>query len=221
MSPALSLHSIESFPKQLEIRGIASFLTRALDPFFFQRIFCGPIGLIKDAEHARKGKLRQFVSGELVGDVVPQLVLRSIVPFLFLDHFEAAAFFRIGWIEHVREKFHAFAQAFDDAEALVIERALDHFHHVFDLRGMSTRDESRPASDQFFHRIHRLIDRARGVGLAFETDRRRRRGLFLRQAIDEVVHDEIGHVDVLARAVIKMVAADGEPVAVTAEQEHV
>src|SRR4029077_5303527 len=40
------------------------------------------------------------------------------------------------------------------------------------------------------------------------------------QAIDEVVHDEIGHVNVLARAVIEMIAADGEPVAVAAEQKH-
>ena len=78
-----------------------------------------------------------------------------------------------------------------------------------------------PRGDQFFHRIDRLIDRAGGVGLGFEPDRRRRRGLFLRQAIDEVVHDEVGHVDVLARAVIEMIAADGESVAVTSEQEHV
>ena len=60
------------------------------------------------------------------------------------------------------------------------------------------------------------------MGSVFDlkSDGRRRRGLFLRQAIDEVVHDEIGHVDVFARAVIEMVAADGEPVAVAAEQKH-
>ena len=50
--------------------------------------------------------------------------------FLFLDHFEAAALARIGRIEDVREKFDAFAQAFDDAEALVVHRALDHLDHV-------------------------------------------------------------------------------------------
>ncbi len=66
-----------------------------------------------------------------------------------------------------------------------------------------------------------MIDGAGGIGLALESDGRRRRGLFLRQAIDEVVHDEIGHVDVLARAVIEMVATDGKTVAVAAEQEHV
>src|SRR5205814_695406 len=39
--------------------------------------------------------------------------------------------------------------------------------------------------------------------------------------IDEVVHDEVDEVDVLARAVIEMVAADGETVAVAAEQKDV
>ncbi len=78
-----------------------------------------------------------------------------------------------------------------------------------------------PAADEFFHRIDRLVDRAGRVGLALETDRRRRRGLLFRQAIDEVVHDEVSHVDVLARAVIEMVAADGETVAVAAEEKDV
>src|SRR5204863_3794697 len=69
--------------------------------------------------------------------------------------------------------------------------------------------------------IDRLIDRALRVGFALESDRRRRRGLLFGQAIDEVVHDEIGHVDVLARAVIDMIAADGETVAVAAKEEDV
>ncbi len=61
------------------------------------------------------------------------------------------------------------------------------------------------------------------VGSVFdlETNRRGRRGLLLRQAIDEIVHDEVSHVDVLARAVIEMVAADGEAVAVAAEEKDV
>jgi hypothetical protein len=44
--------------------------------------------------------------------------------------------------------------------------------------------------------------------------------LFLRQAVNEVVHDEISHVDVFATAVIDMIAPDGEPIAVAAEQKH-
>ena len=152
---------------------------------------------------------------------MPEFVLGSVVPFLFLDQLEAAAFARIGRIEHVREKFDAFAQTFDDAEALVIERALDHVHHVFDLSGVGPRDEGGPGGNELFHRIDRHVDRAGRVGLALETDGRRGRGLLFGQAIDEVVHDEVDQVDVLARAVIEMVAADGETVAVAAKEENV
>jgi len=204
-----------------EIGSVTGLLAGGLDPFLFQRVLGRAIRFVKYAEDAGERELGEFVGGQLVGDVVTQLVLGRVVPFLFLDHFEAAAFFWIGGIEYVREKFNALAQAFDDTEALVIESALDHFHHVFDLRGVRARDERSPAGDEFFHRIDRLIDRAGRVGFTLEPDRRRRRGLLFGQAIDEVVHDEIGHVDVLARAVIEMVAADGETVAVASEQEHV
>ena len=78
----------------------------------------------------------------------------------------------------------------------------------------------RPAGDQFFHRINRLIDCASGIGLRFKSDGRGGRSLFLRQAIDEVVHDEISHVDVFAAAVIDMITADGESIAVATEQKH-
>src|SRR5205814_9626039 len=67
----------------------------------------------------------------------------------------------------------------------------------------------------------RLFDRAGWVGLALETDARCGRGLLFGQAINEVVHGEIGHVDVLARAMIEMVAADGETVSVAPEEEDV
>ena len=78
-----------------------------------------------------------------------------------------------------------------------------------------------PALMSCFIGLTGMIDRAGRVGLGFETDGRGGRGLLLGQAIDEVVHDEVDHVDVLARAVIEMVAADGETVAVAAEQEDV
>ncbi len=43
-----------------------------------------------------------------------------------------------------------------------------------------------------------------------------RRGLALGHAVDPVVHDDIGHVDVAPAGVQEMVAADGKTVAVTA-----
>src|SRR5450755_2777595 len=86
---------------------------------------------------------------------------------------------------------------------------------------MGARDKGGAARDQFFHGVDGLVDRALWVGLALEADGRSRRGLLLGQAIDEVVHDDVGQVDVLARAVVEMVAADAEAVAIAAEEEDV
>src|SRR5439155_796370 len=98
---ALSFHSVEGLLKELQVSSIAGFFPAALDPFLLESILRGSVILIKDAEDAGEWELRQFVCGELVGDVVAQFVLGSVVPFLFLDQFEAAAFTRIGRIEHV------------------------------------------------------------------------------------------------------------------------
>jgi hypothetical protein len=217
---ALSFHAVEGFLQNLEIVRAADFFACGFDPLFLQRVFGRAIGLVKHAEDSRERERRQLVRGQFVSHVMSQLVFWCAVPFLFLDEIEAASFARVGRIEHIREKFDAFAQAFDNAEALVIERALDHLNHVIDVRGVGARDEARSAGDQFFHRIDRLIDRAGGIGLALESDGRRRRGLLLGQAVDEVVHDEISHVDVFAPAVIDMIASDGESIAVAAEQKH-
>jgi len=62
---------------------------------------------------------------------------------------------------------------------LVIERALDHLDHMGHLCGVRARDEGCPGTDEFLHRIDRLIDRTGRIGLALESDGRRRRGLFL------------------------------------------
>ncbi len=216
---ALSLHTVECLLKNLLVGGAAEFFASGIDPLFLERVLCGTIGFVEDAEDAGERELRQFVGGELVGDVVTEFVLGSVVPFLFLDQLEAAAFARIGRIEGAGIKFDAFTQTFDGGEAGMIHRALNHLDHVIDLRGVGAGDEGGPGADQLFHRIDRHVDRTSRVGLAFETDGRGGRGLLFGQAIDEVVHDEINHVDVLARAVIEMVAADGETVTIAAEQK--
>src|SRR6266436_3257028 len=160
---ATSFYSVECFLENFEIAGVASLLSARLDPLLLQRILRWTVSLIKYAEDARERERGQSVRCQLVGDIVAHFVLGCAVPFLFLDHFEAAAFFRVGGIEYVREKFDAFAQAFDDAEALVIERALDQLDHVSHIRGVGACDECRAACDQFFHRIDGLIDRASGI----------------------------------------------------------
>src|SRR5439155_5649931 len=213
--------SVESSLENFEVAGVAGFFARSLDPFLLQRILRWSVRFVEDAEDAGKGNCGEFVRGDFIRDVMPQFVLGCAVPFLFLNDFEAAALFWIGWIEYVREKFDAFRQTFDDAEALVIERALNQLQHVRRVRSVRARDECGAAGDQLFHRVDRLIDCAGRIGLALESDGRCGRRLFLRQTIDEVVHDEIRHVDVLARPVIKMIASDGETVAVATEEEHV
>src|SRR5204862_5758061 len=89
------------------------------------------------------------------------------------------------------------------------------------LSGVGPRDEGGSGGNELFHRIDRHVDRAGRIGFALETDGRRRRGLLFGQAIDEIVHDEVDEVDVLARAVVEMVAADGETVAIAGEQKDV
>ena len=118
-------------------------------------------------------------------------------------------------------KFHAFAQTFDEAEAVVVHRGLHHRQHVIGIRGRGARDERGAGGDGLFQRVDGIIHRAPLVGLALESERRRGRGLFFRQAINPVVHDHIGQLDVFARGVGEMVAADGKRVAVAAENKHV
>jgi len=45
--------------------------------------------------------------------------------------------------------------------------------------------------------------------------------LFFRQAIDEIIHDDIGHLDVFAGGVVDVIAPNGEGVTVATENEHV
>src|SRR5437016_12759743 len=93
---ALSFHSVECLLEELQVRSVSCFLASRLDPFFLESILRRPVILIKDAEDARERQLRQFIGGKLVGDVVAQLVLGGVVPFLFLDQLKAAALTWIG-----------------------------------------------------------------------------------------------------------------------------
>ncbi len=45
------------------------------------------------------------------------------------------------------------------------------------------------------------------------------RGLLFGQTVDKIVHDDVGHPDVFAGAMVEMIAADREPVAVTTKKK--
>ena len=121
---------------------------------------------------------REFVGGEFVGHVV---VGGNCV--------EHAAFARVAGVERAFVKFHAFAQAFDEAETVVVHRGFHHLQNVVRIGVRGARDERGPGGDRLLHRVDRIIHRAPLVGLALETERRRGRGLLLRQAVNPVVHD--------------------------------
>src|SRR6266853_2508356 len=84
MYSALSLHFVEGFLENFEIARVAGFFSRSLDPFLLQRILRRAVRFVEDAEDAGEGKCRKFIRGDLIGDVMPQLVLGCAVPFLFL-----------------------------------------------------------------------------------------------------------------------------------------
>src|SRR5207248_8361438 len=102
---ALSLHPVECLLENLLIGGATEFFARGIDPLFLERVLGGTIGFVEDPEDARERQLCQFVGSELVGDVVTEFVLGSVVPFPFLDQLEGAALARVGRIEGAGEKF--------------------------------------------------------------------------------------------------------------------
>ena len=68
-----SLHSVEGFLQQLQVSWLAELFARVVDPFLFERVFGGTIGLKENSEHSREWQRCQLVGGELIGDVVAEL----------------------------------------------------------------------------------------------------------------------------------------------------
>ncbi len=58
---ALLFHSIEGFLEQCEVSRLAELFARVVDPFFFERVFGGAIGLEENSERSREWELREFV----------------------------------------------------------------------------------------------------------------------------------------------------------------
>ena len=99
--------------------------------------------------------------------------------------------------------------------------SLEHFVHVLHLRCVRAGDEGGSAGDELGHWVDRAINGTAWVGFGFAPNRSRRRGLVLGEAVDEVVHDDIGKIDVLTSGVVEVVSSDGKSVAVATEHEDV
>jgi len=128
---------------------------------------------------------------------------------------------RIGRIEGAWEKFDAFRKTLDYRKAIVVHRALNHLNHMIDLRGVCACNEGRPGRQQFLDRINGLVDCPRWIRFGFIPDRRGGRRLLFGQAVDKIIHDDIGYPDVFAGAVIEMIAANRKPVPIAAEKKDV
>ena len=204
-----SAHRLEALLEDVLLADITELGARIVDPLLFESVLGGAVDLIIDAE---------FSGGEIFGELEGGLVVGHIV-LCFVDGFPGAAFFRPTVIKGTSVEHDALAEAFDDAEAVMQDRTSEDFFHVLHLRGMRAGDEGGTAGEELLHRIDRTVDAASGVGLALETDGAGRAGLLLGQAIDEVIHDDVGELDVFAGGVVEVIAADGETVAVTAEDE--
>ena len=96
------------------------------------------------------------------------------------------------------------------------------------LHGAGDADASRPLGheagaerEHVEQRVHRTLHRAVRRRHGGEPPARRRRELALGEAVDLVVHDDVGHVDVAAACMNEVIAADGCAVAVTAAENDI
>ena len=97
----------------------------------------------------------------------------------------------------------------------------DQVHRPLDVAREGAPDPRRPERDRELARVERALGVAVVRRLRLVARRRRRRHLPLRQAVDLVVHQEIGQVEVSAGRVEEVIAADGEAVAVAADRHDV
>src|SRR5207248_1811894 len=98
----------------------------------------------------------------------------------------------IGGVESAFVEFDAFAQTFNDREAIVVH---GRFHHLEDMVwiGMGgASNEGGPGGNELFHGVNRVIDSAPQVGFALEPNGRGGGGLLFGQPINPVVHDDVG-----------------------------
>ena len=99
----------------------------------------------------------------------------------------------------------------------MLRRATQHHAQVFDIRIDRTRDERRLASDRYRNRVDRIVDRTHRRGLSPLAQRRRRRILPFREAVNTVVEQNDVNIEVSADSVHQVIAADAQSVAIAGD----
>ena len=168
------------------------------EPGSFEFVFGGALGLVVDAELSGAEVLAKI---HCSGDGVHFLRL-------FIDEVEDTTFAWVSVIEGSRVEHGALGKSLYDRESGVENGALEHGIHVLHLRGVGAGDEGCSTGDKLRHGVDRLVDRSSWVGLGLAPERGGGRGLILGQAVDEVVHHDVGKVHVLPSGVVQVVASD-------------
>ena len=182
-------------------------------------IFGRAVHVVEDTEFAGVLKGGELVGGVFVGDIVACFILGSAVPFLLLDDFKFTTLARDAVVEGTGVEHDAFAEGLDDAEPFMTDGAFEDFLHVLDLHGVGAADETGSRSQNLFHRIDGLVDGSGGVGLGFVADGAGRAGLHFGQAVNKIVHDDVGQAEIFAGGMVQVISPDGKSVAVTTEDE--
>jgi len=202
-------HFREGAFEEIGIGGVFGFAPGDVDEAGFEGVFSGALNLVVNAKASRPWFTGDGHGG---GDV-------GLVVLFFIDRDEFAALAGDAGVECTGEEFNTLGKNFDDGETGMLGGAFHHFDHMFDLSRMTAGDKGRTAVDEFAHRVDGLVDRAGGVGLAFEALGGSGRRLLLGETVDLIVHDDVGQIHILTSDVIKVITTDREAVAITTEDE--
>ena len=115
----------------------------------------------------------------------------------------------------------AVVEYFDDGEAFVLDGFDDEFVYLVGVEGCASCYECCSGSDGEFGDVEGGVGVAVGGGGCFGACWGAGGELPAGHAVDVVVHDDVGHVDVASTGVDEVVAADGGAVAVAADEDDV
>ena len=107
----------------------------------------------------------------------------------------------------------------EEGEAFVFDGSLDEFGEVFLVGAESARDERRPGGEGERDGIDGGVDVAEGHALGLHADAAGGRGLSGGEAVDLVVHHDVGEVEIATHGVDEVAGADAKAVAVAARDE--
>ena len=98
------------------------------------------------------------------------VILRGIVPCLFLDQLKLAALAGVAVIKGALVEDYALGEHLDHGKTGMLDGPLEHFHHVLDLGRVGAGDEACAGRHQFLHRVYRLVHGSAGICLRPEAD---------------------------------------------------